>query len=411
MSSTKKAEDLLHLAALLQRHYVSTPRFNVFTVLHKPTDEVRLHSRFIAALLNPQTHELGVELLKCFIDQVRIPDFSLKGVRVVTEQQRIDILVTNTKRQAILIENKLFAADQENQLVTYYQSLRAQGYREVHVVFLSLDGSPPASHSLGHLEQLGTSSDMPGTYQTAAYAECLRPWLAKCVEKSVLHPSLRESIVQYHDLITQLTGQDMDTHHLDTLADTLLEGDNLLAAHDIRLAFDEALIRLQAKIWIELRETISGISAEMDQQLDSQHSTCGNVQEQCRVFMRSYKRRSPNCETVGLYYKLPNLQNAFIAAEAEINSIYLGIKCSNESTEYKPLCQLLDKEGAMASRNHLWPGYAYIPQDLNLRNPSIQSLRTLTDDAQLKSYVQAMADEMLRLWHLSSGLKIEGYGD
>ncbi|WP_404471045.1 PD-(D/E)XK nuclease family protein [Vreelandella venusta] len=76
--------------------------------------------------------------------------------RAVTEQQRIDILVTNTKRQAILIENKLFAADQENQLVTYYQSLRTQGYREVRVVFLSLDERPPASHSLGHLEQLGT---------------------------------------------------------------------------------------------------------------------------------------------------------------------------------------------------------------------------------------------------------------
>ncbi|MCG7602085.1 hypothetical protein MHM84_20290 [Halomonas sp. McH1-25] len=67
-----------------------------------------------------------------------------------------------------------------------------------------------------------------------AYQQHLIPWLVRCTEKAAQHPPLRESHVQYHELIAELTGQNMYATHRDTLADTLLLSDNLLAAQDIR---------------------------------------------------------------------------------------------------------------------------------------------------------------------------------
>lgn len=107
--------------------------FNVFSVLGLSQNETRLHSAFIAELLNPDgSHGLKDAFLKSFVEQI-LPDFEFVTdvVKVETEKfigqknedstfgGRIDLIITNSRRQALIIENKIGASEQEKQLERY----------------------------------------------------------------------------------------------------------------------------------------------------------------------------------------------------------------------------------------------------------------------------------------------------
>lgn len=134
---------LLHLASLLRQRYVHPAGFNSFTTLRGANDEVRLHLRFIATLLDPKAHNLGSAAIQKLLSQCSISGFSLEGLKIECERQHIAIMVANTRDQTLFIENKLEAGDQPKQLVRYYWRLQAIGYHEVHAYYLSLDGGGP----------------------------------------------------------------------------------------------------------------------------------------------------------------------------------------------------------------------------------------------------------------------------
>lgn len=53
--------------------------FNIFSILRSESDEVYLHSQFLAELLNPKgSHNQGDILLGLFLQQVDLPNFNLK---------------------------------------------------------------------------------------------------------------------------------------------------------------------------------------------------------------------------------------------------------------------------------------------------------------------------------------------
>ncbi|WP_315543846.1 PD-(D/E)XK nuclease family protein [Capnocytophaga leadbetteri] len=102
-------------------------RFNMFRICGVNHYE-NTHSAIIAELLNPQgTHSLKSELLKAFlslIDKDFVPtDFNPSDATVYTEyttdKGRIDILIKDTNKNALIIENKIYAADQYEQLKRY----------------------------------------------------------------------------------------------------------------------------------------------------------------------------------------------------------------------------------------------------------------------------------------------------
>ena len=79
---------LLAKAAQLYEKYGVGRRepFNVFSVLHKETNEVNLLSRFLHALLNyRKPGDETRENLKDFLDHVGVRDFELRGVEVKRE--------------------------------------------------------------------------------------------------------------------------------------------------------------------------------------------------------------------------------------------------------------------------------------------------------------------------------------
>ncbi|WP_404840898.1 PD-(D/E)XK nuclease family protein [Alkalilimnicola ehrlichii] len=57
-------------------------------------------------------------------------------------------MITNGDRQAVIIENKIYADDQESQLRRYHDALKQKGYSPIYIRYLTLDGSAPSEESL-----------------------------------------------------------------------------------------------------------------------------------------------------------------------------------------------------------------------------------------------------------------------
>ncbi|WP_025163905.1 PDDEXK-like family protein [Pseudomonas taeanensis] len=140
--------DLFQAAAVLRATHHSDPGFNLFSVLRSDSDEVYLHSRFLAFLLNPQAaHGCGNALLKTLLQVLRIEDFDVETASVHAEFKGIDIFIRNAKGQAIIIENKIYHHDQDEQIYRYDQLIKNQGYTVIANLYLTLDGSEPSEQS------------------------------------------------------------------------------------------------------------------------------------------------------------------------------------------------------------------------------------------------------------------------
>ena len=72
-------------------------------------------------------HRMGALFLELFLEQVDIEGFDLTTATVQREYHNIDIFLTNGKR-AIIIENKIYAPDQPQQLQRYYRMIKKEGF-------------------------------------------------------------------------------------------------------------------------------------------------------------------------------------------------------------------------------------------------------------------------------------------
>ncbi|MCK4442309.1 MAG: PD-(D/E)XK nuclease family protein, partial [Sulfurovaceae bacterium] len=99
--------------------------FNLLTTVLKYSDEVRLHSRVIVALLNPNGSHYQDELfLEIFLEVIGLEDWGLdlSMVRIYKEYKDIDIYITDGQKH-IIIENKIHAIDQPCQLMRYINTI------------------------------------------------------------------------------------------------------------------------------------------------------------------------------------------------------------------------------------------------------------------------------------------------
>ncbi len=261
-----KYETLLNLTRLLYKAYeADRPKpFNLFTVLRSSHDEVNLHSRFLAALLDHQdSSSKSLENLKDLVETVLKIDgqFDFSKARVERERDHIDILVTFGTHQAIVVENKIYAEDQERQLDRYWDTEKKKGVDEIHLVYLTLDGKSPSEESLGSLEE-SIRPELIG-YNSNDFQN----WLRNCHQRASGEPELRESIVQYLRLVQDLTGTASKGGYMDALKELLGQGngDYLRLANELSGAALDLMVDLQNDFWEKLKqetETETGMKLE-----------------------------------------------------------------------------------------------------------------------------------------------------
>ena len=221
--------------------------YNIFYDLGFMSDEVHLHSMFLANLLNPKgSHGQRGKFLEAFLKMLQksfpaisadnleldITNASVEvekyiGRQTDSEGGRIDIYLTDGKH-SIIIENKIYAVDQHHQMLKYWNYGMSQKVNDTEksfvLIYLTLDGSSPSKDSLG--EDLKENDIV-----CLSYKNDIRGWLDRCVELASRTPLVRETINQYISTIDILTNNVMEDNK--ELLDILSKEENLDAVYDI----------------------------------------------------------------------------------------------------------------------------------------------------------------------------------
>jgi hypothetical protein len=194
--------------------------YNILTTVLSPWDEVRLHTRMLYSLLNPSgNHYQGSLFLEAFIEELNIENLNidLSSCLVHKEYRGIDLYITDEKKH-IIIENKIHAHDQGNQIKRYIEIIRNQNagikFDDILVVYLSLDRKDPSKYSLGELEIEGTYILKENTkiaqFKSIHYKREVIEWLTKCKFEVQNISNLNESLKQYLDVIKIINNEYKD---------------------------------------------------------------------------------------------------------------------------------------------------------------------------------------------------------
>jgi hypothetical protein len=189
--------------------------FNVFSLCGVDHYEI-WHSKILAEFLNPRgMHGQGTRFLQTFaekfLDSCEFSDKTSVSTEVTSYIKnlrigRFDVLIEDASNKSVcIIENKIFAGEQEEQLTRYHKwlTMNRNGWN-CRLVFLTLDGH----------ESVTISSDRRSQYLRIAYASnnanipSLIDWIEDCANSVKEIPRLCYTFIQYKDHIQKLTNGD-----------------------------------------------------------------------------------------------------------------------------------------------------------------------------------------------------------
>lgn len=218
--------------------------YNLFRALQIATDEVRLHSRLLGDLLSSAGHhDAGTQFLSLFLESVDTTDLfpNINTVQVFVEQYigtvtdttggQLDLLLLDEKNNCLIIENKIYAGDQPNQLLRYYNFAKQQ---ELHggrskILYLTLYGKRASDESVGKTKQ-------HDFYTCISYQNTVRLWLQECLSKVSDKKRLHDSINMYLRLIEELTDMENKQEQQAVVNEINASVENFKAAEQISSA-------------------------------------------------------------------------------------------------------------------------------------------------------------------------------
>jgi hypothetical protein len=205
--------------------------YNILTTVLKEHDEVRLHSRMIASLLDPLgEHYQSTLFLDKFLEVLNTPNFSINtnNCSVYREYKNIDIYITDGNKH-IIIENKVYAGDQKNQIERYIEIIEEENKKlemnDILVVYLSLDRREPSSYSLGSLSidngRVQRVTKEIALFKSIHYKNEILKWLENCQYEVQNITNLNEVFRQYIDVVKMINHQYKDK--IMSLSDYIIE--------------------------------------------------------------------------------------------------------------------------------------------------------------------------------------------
>jgi len=194
--------------------------FNIFTTLLNKSDEVRLHSRFLHFLLNPSAdHSQGSLFLDLFLKECNLYGFfeNTERCSVYKEHKFIDLYITDGSKH-LVIENKIFAGDQDRQIQRYIDTIIKDNLEDISlsdnlvVIYLSLNRNQPAAISLGDFTLDESKSVLVRKcekyqFKAIAYDTHVFNWIDKSHAQIVNISNLAVGLTQYKDVILKLYGR------------------------------------------------------------------------------------------------------------------------------------------------------------------------------------------------------------
>ncbi|MEI0493539.1 PD-(D/E)XK nuclease family protein [Brachyspira intermedia] len=181
------------------------PQFCIFDVINLQRHE-NYNSNLLAKFLkiNIENEATKLSFVKDFLiylnDKFKWGYYGFKSIEELEEinhldikikreeyagSRRIDLFISYKKDFAIIIENKIYAGEQDNQLDDYYQNKKKDNYKNLYMIFLTPSGYEPYTLSEESKKELGNN------FQTLKHSD-IALWLENILENekySFLHDS------------------------------------------------------------------------------------------------------------------------------------------------------------------------------------------------------------------------------
>lgn len=255
-------------------------RFNIFSILDLTSNEVRLHSNLIAVLLNPKgTHSFGSSFLTLFIKNLQktiksevLNKFNIYSAKVEIEKPigfindsytsggKLDIVIADKFDTRICIENKIYARDQKNQLLRYYNF-----DNDALLLYLTLEGKEPEPSSTANKLILNQH------FFCISYKRFIHSWLRECIEIANAKPKVGSVISQYMNIIEDYTEQSIRHNMSKKIEDLISKNKEFYnSINEINISYNNLRMSVEQRFWNIIREkqpkdeTICKISADTE---------------------------------------------------------------------------------------------------------------------------------------------------
>ena len=372
-------------------------QYNILSEIESPYKEA-FHSNMLASLLKePQILQAFLEHLP---ENIVIPSKDLIDATVDTEfvcpesQNRIDILIrlkfkpsgqTTPLYKAIILENKIYAKDQPQQLDNYFAALKGLEYpvEDILLVYLTLDGKAPSQDSFCTAEKENASLTL------MSYKKHIISFLESSLTLDTVKQSsrLKNTIESYQELLVEYLFPSYDTSSKELVWNFVNELEN------------------QVLSWLRKNYTFPGLDKPNDSFL-----TC-KKEEFLSFFTESswafgfnvpLKKFTLNNKDATIYFciEIEDFIYFGLSLQYDGDFSYCDSKANHELLKgLKLLLDTLFKEGFY---NHsYWLGWKYFnlknTEDKygpNLKLLDAKSLATLQDDTKRKALIEAMIDNI-----------------
>lgn len=396
-------QNLLNNTALITRKSnqlldATGGRFNVFKIIGLTTDEKRLHSSFLCELLNVNgSHGLKDKPLKAFIEINLGKEFNFDtknaiskveyyiGEKKETNGGRIDILIYDSTNKAIIIENKIYAGDQENQMLRYFNY--SKKHSDSRLIYLSLDGKIPSEYSMGGV-------NFP--FIQLSYKFDIINWLTVCKQFAVDYPLVREGISHYINLIKQLTNTSFMEKINEEIVELVMQSpENMQNAFELEKALTNIKIKTQWKFWKQLQKSIENRGLKIKGSDDSKTVDFSKV----KGFYEKARNKDIN---YGLWIEVFNENGVSIHWGCEVQEhIYFGFTLEKDgqggisNSEFaKPYRQIIKGcDELYREDSEYWLGWIYPSTMLDFREFNSKEIFGLSDNSTLESVTNQIAEK------------------
>ncbi|QKG30017.1 PDDEXK-like family protein [Campylobacter sp. RM16187] len=206
----------------IQQELQSGCDYNILLALHKDSNEVNLHSRFIYSLLNPNGyHYKGDSFLKEFLKICGCDfTFDVKKIEVsveysTAEYRRVDLVIKDGNK-CVIIENKVNAKDRERQLIDYVNHfyINEKYKREnIYAIYLSPDSRDPSGVSIGNNNMIKDGylvcdedrDDVRVKFKSISYQKEIKQWIESC--RNDCSSDMKLILNQYLSVLKSLNGE------------------------------------------------------------------------------------------------------------------------------------------------------------------------------------------------------------
>lgn len=366
--------------------------FNVFENLHFTRPEEHLHTPFLRMLLDKDAnHGVGKGFLEAFLKEVvkklkldfqydinsshvEYQDVYLGNKEITADGTstggKIDILLHDDKKHAIIIENKFdrygnAAQDQEKQLERYYNY--GKEYEDFILIYLTPSGQDASEYSTGSNKITYYSM----SYDISDNKPNILSWLKACLDISKGCPRIYEVIKQYITFIKN-TRHIMEENYQKELLNLLLSEENVDVTlgilrdgqkikEKIRRDFCNQLEKLAGEYGLELREQYDGNIATWNSDYGWMIFV-GKKRHQSQVGFVVGNFSRPNSKKGGMLYGLSIINGDYSNLE-ELKHKF-KIESGNPDDEYPKFSQ--EKEPSQLSegqwKDFPW-GFSYLTDE------------------------------------------------